>query len=64
MITLARSRGIDAAAGQLIVREAGGLVAFTAYEDPLAAPMDTTPSSHLVAARSPDTLRELGRIAA
>jgi myo-inositol-1(or 4)-monophosphatase len=64
MVTLARSRGIDAAAGQLIVREAGGLVAFTAYEDPLGAPMDTTPSSHLVAARSPETLLELGRITA
>ncbi len=64
MVTLARSRGIDAAAGQLIVREAGGLVAFTAYEDPLGAPMDTTPSSHLVAARTPETLLELGRIAA
>lgn len=64
MVTLARCRGIDAAAGQLIVREAGGLVAFTSCDDPLGAPMDTTAHSHLVAARSPETLRELGRIAA
>ncbi|HEY5190025.1 MAG TPA: inositol monophosphatase family protein [Solirubrobacteraceae bacterium] len=63
MVTLARSRGVDAAAGQLIVREAGGLIAFTAYPDPLAAPMDTEPRSHLVAARTPESLAELGRIA-
>jgi myo-inositol-1(or 4)-monophosphatase len=63
MVTLARCRGIDAAAGQLIVREAGGLIAFTDCEDPLGAPMDTTPTSHLVAARSPETMLELGRIA-
>ena len=34
MLTLSRCRGVDAAAAQLIVREAGGLVAFTAYADP------------------------------
>lgn len=59
MVTLSRARGVDAAAGQLIVREAGGLVSFTAFEDRLGAPMDTTPSSPLVAARSPRALREL-----
>ncbi|MGI9184358.1 MAG: inositol monophosphatase family protein [Solirubrobacteraceae bacterium] len=62
MLTLAPSRGVDAAAGQLIVREAGGLVAFTAYRDPLAAPMDIEPRSHLVAARTQDTLDQLGAI--
>ena len=64
MVTLQRSRGVDAAAGQLIVREAGGAVSFTGCDPPLSAPLDATPSSHLVAARSPQTLRELGRIAA
>lgn len=59
MLTLSRARGVDAAAGQLIVREAGGLVCFTAFEDPLGAPMDTSPSSPLVAARSPRGLSEL-----
>lgn len=59
MLTLSRARGVDAAAGQLIVREAGGLVSFTAFEDPLGAPMDTSPSSPLVAARSEQALREL-----
>ncbi len=64
MVTLARSRGVDAAAGQLIVREAGGLVSFTDCPEPLAAPMDATPTSHLVAARSAESLRELERIVA
>jgi myo-inositol-1(or 4)-monophosphatase len=64
MVTLKRSRGVDAAAGQLIVREAGGLVSFIDCGTPLGAPLDATPSSHLVAARSPETLRELGRIPA
>ena len=59
MVTLSRARGVDAAAGQLIVREAGGLVSFTAFDDPLGAPMDAAPSSALVAARSEGTLREL-----
>jgi len=62
MVTLRRCRGVDAAAGQLIVREAGGLVSFPAFTDPLGAPLDATPSSHLVAARSEQALRELERI--
>jgi myo-inositol-1(or 4)-monophosphatase len=64
MVTLRRCRGVDAAAGQLIVREAGGRVNFCAFEDPLGAPLDATPSSHLVAARSPEALAELERIPA
>jgi myo-inositol-1(or 4)-monophosphatase len=64
MVTLSRARGVDAAAGQLIVREAGGLVSFTAFEDPLSAPMDTTPCSPLVAARSEQGLRELEAVRA
>jgi myo-inositol-1(or 4)-monophosphatase len=59
MVTLQRCRGVDAAAGQLIVREAGGFVSFTDLDDPLDAPLDATPVSHLVAARSAETLREL-----
>ncbi|MDQ6730173.1 MAG: hypothetical protein M3022_07710 [Actinomycetota bacterium] len=62
MVTLSRCRGVDAAAGQLIVREAGGVVAFTAYGDPLIAPLDTQPRSPLVAARSREALAELARI--
>ena len=62
MVTLRRSRAVDAAAGQLIVREAGGVVAFTAYDDPLGAPLDTQPRSPLVAARTPAGLERLLRI--
>lgn len=64
MVTLRRCRGVDAAAGQLIVREAGGLVAFPDCPEPLGAPLDATPSSHLVAARSEQTLRALAEVTA
>ncbi len=64
MVTLQRSRGVDAAAGQLIVREAGGAVSFTDCEHPLDAPLDATPSSHLVAARNAETVAELAGIRA
>src|SRR5919199_1307810 len=53
MLTLKGCRAVDAAAAQLIVREAGGLVAFTAFEDPLAAPLDLLPHSPVVAAPPP-----------
>jgi myo-inositol-1(or 4)-monophosphatase len=62
MISLRSCRAVDAAAAQLVVREAGGLVAFTAYEDPLAAPLDLAPHSPVVAARTPAGLRELSRV--
>ncbi len=59
MATLKRCRAVDAAAGQLIVREAGGVVAFTSYEDPLAAPLDLVPRSPVIAARTERALNEL-----
>ena len=59
MVTLANCRAVDAAAGQLIVREAGGYVAFTSYEDPLGAPLDTEPRSPVIAARTPEGLLQL-----
>jgi myo-inositol-1(or 4)-monophosphatase len=62
MVTLQRCRGVDAAAGQLIVREAGGFISFIDLDDPLQAPLDATPSSHLIAARSEQTLGELKAI--
>jgi myo-inositol-1(or 4)-monophosphatase len=64
MVSLRNCRGVDAAAGQLIVREAGGQVSFPRCPDPLAAPLDATPSSPVVAARSIETLRELEGIPA
>ena len=59
MVSLRRCRAFDAAAGQLIVRESGGVVAFPAFEDPLCAPLDLEPRSPVVAARTPETLSAL-----
>jgi myo-inositol-1(or 4)-monophosphatase len=63
MVTLRRSRSVDVAAGQLIVREAGGVVAFTRCASPLAAPLDVLePVSPVVAARTAEGLAELARV--
>jgi myo-inositol-1(or 4)-monophosphatase len=62
MVSLRRSRGVDSAAGQLIVREAGGLISFPACARPLGAPLTAEPSSPVIAARSLQTLHELERI--
>jgi myo-inositol-1(or 4)-monophosphatase len=62
LVSLMRSRGVDAAAGQLIVREGGGVVSFPGMGEPLAAPLDASPWAPVVAARSLETLRELERI--
>src|SRR4051794_13970892 len=51
MATLANCRAVDAAAGQLIVRESGGLVAFTAMETPPRAPPGLQPPPPPVASR-------------
>lgn len=64
MVSLQRCRGVDAAAGQLIVREAGGVVCFPRCDDPLAALLDAAPRSPVIAARSADTLHELEGIPA
>src|SRR5947209_5221721 len=64
LVSLRRARGVDSAAGQLIVREAGGVVSFPSFEDPLGAPLDAEPTSPVVAARSLETLRELEGIPA
>jgi myo-inositol-1(or 4)-monophosphatase len=62
MLTLKGCRAIDAAAGQLIVREAGGLIAFISFDDPLGAPLDLEPHSPLVGARTAQGLAELARV--
>ena len=62
MASLKRCRAVDAAAAQLIVREAGGLVSFIAYDDPLAAPLDLEPRSPVIAARTPEGLREVAGV--
>jgi myo-inositol-1(or 4)-monophosphatase len=63
MVTLRRCRAVDVAAAQLIVREAGGVVAFTSCADPLGAPLDVMePVSPVVAARTAAAVSELARV--
>jgi myo-inositol-1(or 4)-monophosphatase len=64
MASLKRCRAVDAAAAQLIVREAGGQVEFIAYEDPLAAPLDLEPRSPVIAARTREGLDAVRRVPA
>jgi myo-inositol-1(or 4)-monophosphatase len=60
MASLARTRAVDAAAAQLIVRESGGQVAFVgAPGGPLDAPLDLEPHHPVVAARSRESLEQL-----
>jgi myo-inositol-1(or 4)-monophosphatase len=62
MASLLNCRAVDAAAAQLIVREAGGFVAFPRCEEPLSAPLDVAARSPVVAARSAETLTALARV--
>lgn len=62
MASLKRCRAVDAAAAQLIVREAGGQVSFIAYDDPLAAPLDLEPHSPVIAARTAQGLAEVASV--
>src|SRR3954468_3714733 len=64
MVSLRNCRAVDAAAAQLIAGEGGAHVAFIAYDDPLAAPLDLEPHSPVVAARTPEGLAELSRVPA
>ncbi len=52
MASLWRCRAVDAAAGQLIVRESGGVVSFGDLDDPLNSPLDLEPREPVVAART------------
>jgi myo-inositol-1(or 4)-monophosphatase len=64
MATLWNCRAVDAAAAQLVVRESGGLVAFTAMDEPLSAPLDLEPRSPVVAARTEMALAQLATLPA
>jgi myo-inositol-1(or 4)-monophosphatase len=55
MLSLRTCRSVDAAAAQLVVREAGGLVSFPDAGD-LAAPLDLDMRSRVVAAPTPELL--------
>ena len=63
MVTLRPCRSIDAAAGQLIVREAGGAVAFPdAADGLLGASLDLDMRSRVLAAPNRDLLDQLGAL--
>ena len=70
LASLGATRSVDSAAGQLIVREAGGAVAFPDADvadggDPLAIGLDLGMRSRVVAATSPalvDRLRPVGAL--
>src|SRR3954447_13346156 len=65
MASLARTRAVDAAAAQLIVRESGGHVAFLgAPGGPLGAPLDLEPHHPVVAARTAESLAALEQLPA
>ena len=59
MLTIKGCRAVDAAAAQLIIREAGGHVVFTRFDDPLSAPLDLEPHSPVVAARTERGIADL-----
>ena len=60
LVSLGNTRSVDCAAGQLIVREAGGAVAFPeAGADPLAAALDLEMRSRIVAAASSELTERL-----
>lgn len=59
MATLWHARSVDAAAAQLILRESGGHIAFSAADEPLAMALDLDARSRIIAARSAAALAEL-----
>ena len=62
MVSLRAARSVDAAAGQLVVREAGGSVAFPDVgADPLAVPLALDMRSRVAAAHAPTRLDDLIR---
>jgi myo-inositol-1(or 4)-monophosphatase len=60
LVSLGNTRSVDCAAGQLIVREAGGAVAFPDVDsDPLAAQLSLEMRSRIVAATGPALVERL-----
>jgi myo-inositol-1(or 4)-monophosphatase len=62
MATLWRTRSVDAAAAQLVVRESGGVVAFPGCTPPLNSPLDLDPKGPVVAARTEEDLERLAQV--
>ncbi len=64
MATLWKTRSVDAAAAQLVVRESGGVVAFPGCATPLDSPLDLEPNGPIVAARTQEDLDRLAEVVA
>jgi myo-inositol-1(or 4)-monophosphatase len=65
LLTLSQCRSVDCAAGQLIVREAGGFVSFPdTGGDPLATSLGLDMRSRLIAAAAPELLERLDNVGA
>lgn len=64
MVSLKGCRSVDAAAAQLIVREAGGEVSFPRLADPLGAPLDLVAHSPVAAGRDARSLEIAARVVA
>ena len=62
MASLWRCRSFDAAAGQLVVRESGGVVAFGDLDAPLDSPLDLVAHGPVVAARTPEGLARVATL--
>jgi myo-inositol-1(or 4)-monophosphatase len=62
MASLGGCRAIDAAAAQLIIREAGGLVRFGLEGEPLAAPLDLSPHGPVLAALTEQGLADVAAL--
>lgn len=62
MASLWRCRAVDAAAGQLVVRESGGHVAFGDLDAPLDSPLDLVAHGPVVAARSAEGLARVATL--
>lgn len=64
MVGLGPGRAVDVAAAQLVAREAGLAVGLPGAADTHAVPLDLDARFHVTAARDPETLALLGRVAA
>ena len=65
LLTLSKCRSVDCAAGQLVVREAGGVVSFPdAGGDPLATSLGLDMRSRLIAAAAPEIVERLETVGA
>ncbi|MBF6618720.1 MAG: hypothetical protein ITG02_00630 [Patulibacter sp.] len=62
MASLWRCRAVDAAAGQLVVTESGGVVSFGDLDDPLNSPLDLVAREPVVAARTAAGLARVARL--